>query len=128
EGGSMRGAVDAKRRPRDDREAAIDEPARRLDRDVLPVTGRRPGTDDRDRQIECTEQACVAAHPECGWRVRAEVVKCQRPLGVARDDESRVEARRLPEVQRGVDLPQPRLPAGEGILEGAAGELAELCR
>lgn len=116
----MGGAVDAECGSRHDREAAIDQSARDLDRDVLAVARGRPGAHDRDRATEAAEDRRIAPHPERHRRVHPEVVEAGRPLGVAGDDEPRPESGRLPQVQGGVDLPHARTPALGGLGERAA--------
>ena len=67
---TVRRSVDAVGGTRHDRESAVDEPARRLDRHVLAVAGRRPSADERDRPLE-RRRACRRRRAPTGRTARA---------------------------------------------------------
>ena len=76
----MRGAVDAVRAARDDRDAAAREVGGQLERHMVAIGGRGPRADERDGGLQPAQRRGVAAHPEAQRRVLLQIVELTGPL------------------------------------------------
>jgi hypothetical protein len=95
QGGAVCRTVDAVRGSGHDREAAVDEAAGRLDRDVLAIAGRGSRTHEGDRTVERAQPRRIATHPEREGRVHVEVIQLLWPVVVTGNEHAHAEPPRL---------------------------------